>query len=523
MFGYSKVKSWIVIVTLAIGFVFALPNFLPNSVYEKVPADMRSWFKPVTLGLDLQGGSYLLMEVDTADLVKEKLTGLADLTRSALREEKVRFSGLKVEGDQLVLKVLNAADINTVRETIRKQDSAVPLKIDTDGTAVSVSYTDEALTIMKRQAVEQSLEIVRKRIDELGTKEPQIQQQGADRIVIQLPGVQDPSEIKALMGKTAKLSFHLVDETTNAVMAASGRISPDSMVMKGDETGAIVLKRAVVVGGESLEDSRGTYDERGNPAVSFSFKSTGAKKFANATRENVGGRLAIVLDGKVISAPTINTPITGGKGIITGNFSVAAANDLALLLRSGALPAPLVVLEERVVGPGLGDDSIRAGTTACVLGLLFVFVFMIVVYGGFGIFADAALLCNGILLLALLGIFNATLTLPGLAGIALTIAMAVDSNILVFERMKEEIQKGVTHPLEIVNRGFKGAFSAILDGQLTTFFAALFLFWLGSGPVRGFGITLGLGLATTMFTALLVTRMLMMAWLYYRKPKTISL
>lgn len=523
MFGYSKVKSWVVIVTMAIGIVFALPNFLPKSVYEKTPADMQSWFKPITLGLDLQGGSYLLMEVDTDDLVKEKLTGLADLTRSALREEKVRFSGLKVEGDQMVLKVLNAADLTTVRETIRKQDSAVPLKIDTEGTNVTVSYTDEALTIMKRQAVEQSLEIVRKRIDELGTKEPQIQQQGADRIVIQLPGVQDPSEIKALMGKTAKLSFHLVDESTNAMMAAAGRISPDSMVMKGDETGPIVLKRAVVVGGGSLEDSRGTYDEHGNPAVSFSFKSTGAKKFANATRENVGGRLAIVLDGKVISAPTINTPITGGKGIITGNFSVASANDLALLLRSGALPAPLVVLEERVVGPGLGDDSIRAGTTACVLGLIFVFVFMIIVYGGYGIFADLALLCNGILLLALLSIFDATLTLPGLAGIALTIAMAVDSNILVFERMKEEIQKGITHPLEIINRGFEGAFSAILDGQLTTFFAALFLFWLGSGPVRGFGITLGLGLATTMFTALLVTRMLMMAWLYYRKPKTISL
>ncbi len=262
MFGYSKVKSWVVIITLCIGVIFALPNFLPTSVYESVPKSMQSWFKPVTLGLDLQGGSYLLMEVDTNDLVKEKLNSLADLTRSALREERVRFSGLKVADGTMTLKVLNASDLNKVRETIRKQDS-VPLQIDTDGTNVTVSYTDEAMNIMKRQAVSQSLEIVRKRIDELGTKEPQIQQQGADRIVIQLPGVQDPSEIKEMMGKTAKMTFHMVDESTNASMAAMGKIGADAMLANGDETGPIVLKRAVVVSGASLEDSRGTYDEKG--------------------------------------------------------------------------------------------------------------------------------------------------------------------------------------------------------------------------------------------------------------------
>lgn len=522
MFGYSKVKSWTVIITMIIGIVFALPNFLPDSVLKSTPKSMQSWFKPITLGLDLQGGSYLLMEVDTNDLVKEKLNGLADLTRSGLRESNIRFSGLRVDDGMLVFKVLNAGDLNAAKEAVRKQEN-LPLHIESDGTGVMASYTEEAIETMKRQAVTQSVDIVRRRIDELGTKEPQIQQQGSDRIVIQLPGVQDPSEIKDLMGKTAKLSFHLVDESTNAMMAQMGKISADSMLVNGDETGPIVLKRSVVVGGESLEDSRGTYDEKGNPAVSFSFKATGAKKFANATRENVGGRLAIVLDGKVISAPTINSPITGGQGIITGNFTVAAANDLSLLLRSGALPAPLTVMEERVVGPGLGEDSIQAGTFACVAGLLFVFVFMVLVYGAVGIFADIALVANAVLLIALLGIFDATLTLPGLAGIALTIAMAVDSNILVFERMKEEVARGVTHPAEIINRGFNGAFSAILDGQLTTFFAALFLFWLGTGPVRGFGITLGLGLATTMFTALLVTRMLMMAWVYYRKPKTIKM
>ena len=271
MFGYSKVKSWTVIVTILIGIIFALPTFLPASVYEKTPKDMQSWFKPITLGLDLQGGSYLLMEVDTKNLVSEKLESLADLTRSALRSEKVRFSGLKVENDTLVLKVLKAEDLNKVRETIRKQETGIPLQIDTEGTNVSVRYTEDALNIMKRQAVMQSLEIVRKRIDELGTKEPQIQQQGADRIVIQLPGVQDPSEIKALMGITAKLTFHLVDENTNVIMARQGKISPDSMLMDGDETGPIVLKRAVVVGGESLESAKMSYDEQGRPAVAFAF------------------------------------------------------------------------------------------------------------------------------------------------------------------------------------------------------------------------------------------------------------
>lgn len=522
MFGYSKIKIGLISAVMAIGLFLALPNFLPKSMYDRLPYGMREWFRPVTLGLDLQGGSYLLMEVDTDDLVREKLASLSDLTRSALREGKIRFSGLTVTDGKMQVKILNAAQVATARDIIRKQDN-VPLDIVTEGSTLTIAYAPEALEQMKRQAVTQSIDIVRRRIDELGTKEPQIQQQGIDRIVIQLPGVQDPSEIKALMGKTAKMTFHLVDEETTPQAAQMGKLSPDSMLMTGDETGYIVLKRSVVVGGESLEDARQTYDESGAPAVSFSFKSMGAKKFANATRENVGRRLAIVLDGKVISAPAINTPITGGKGIITGNFTVQSANDLALLLRSGALPAPLIVAEERVVGPGLGEDSIKAGTMACVVGLIAVFALMILIYGFFGVLADITLLANGILLLALLSLLGATLTLPGLAGIALTIAMAVDANILILERMKEEMAAGITVPVEVMKRGFSGSFSAILDGQLTTLFAALFLFWLGSGPVRGFGVTLGLGLATTMFAAIFVNKLLLMAWVAVKKPKKINL
>ena len=340
--------------------------------------------------------------------------------------------------------------------------------------------------------------------------------------MIQLPGVQDPAEIKALMGKTAKMTFHLVDEEASPQLAQMGKISPDSMLVVGEETGYLVLKRSVVVGGESLEDARGTYDENGRPAVEFRFKSSGAKKFGNATRDNVGRRLAIVLDGRVISAPVINSPITGGKGIITGNFTVQTANDLALLLRSGALPAPLLVVEERVVGAGLGEDSIKAGTMACWIGLALVFIFMILIYGWFGVVADLVLLANGILLLALLSILGATLTLPGLAGIALTIGMAVDANIIIFERMKEEQMHGVTVPKDVLERGFDGSFSAILDGQLTTLFAAGILIWLGSGPVRGFGVTLGLGLLSTLFAAILVSKLILIAWMRVKHPKVIK-
>ena len=407
MFGYSKLKIWIVVATVLLGVLFSVPNFLPQATLSKLPKNVQEWFKPITLGLDLQGGSYLLMEVDTNDLLKERLTTLSDLTRSELRRSKIRFAGLAIADNQMSVRILNVADLNTAKEVIRKIEPNL-LSVESEEQALKVSYTEKALEEMKRKAVEQSVEIVRRRIDELGTKEPQIQQQGVDRIVIQLPGVQDPSEIKALLGKTAKMTFHLVDEETTPQAAQMGKLSPDSMLVTGDETGYIVLKRRVVVSGAQLDGAKGSYDENGAPAVSFSFKAAGAKEFANVTRENVGRRLAIVLDGKVLSAPTINSPITGGQGIITGNFSMQSANDLALMLRAGALPAPLVVVEERVVGPGLGEDSIKAGTGACLIGLAFIFVFMLIVYGSYGIIADITLLVNGILLLALLSLLNAT-------------------------------------------------------------------------------------------------------------------
>ncbi|MBQ7412731.1 MAG: protein translocase subunit SecD [Alphaproteobacteria bacterium] len=520
MFGYSKFKIGAICFVLMLGIFFCIPNFLPEATYNRLSPKMKSWFHPVTLGLDLQGGSYLLMEVDTKSLLKEQMEALSDVIRPALREDKI-YAKIAVVDDSIQVKLVNASQLADARELIRKQNNG--LDIVAEGSTLTVKFTEKAVAEMTEQAVDQSVEIVRRRVDELGTKEPQIQKQGINRIVIQLPGVQDPSEIKALMGKTAKMTFHLVDEDTTPQAAQMGKLSPDSMLMTGDETGYIVLKRAVVVGGEQLEDARQSYGESGEPAVSFKFKSMGAKKFAKATEENIGRRLAIVLDGKVISAPQINSKIPGGNGIITGNFTVQSANDLALLLRSGALPAPLLVAEERVVGPGLGEDSIKAGTTACLIGLAAVFIFMLFVYRWMGIVADLTLLANGVLLLAALSLLNATLTLPGLAGVALTIGMAVDANILILERMKEEMMHGVTVPVEVLKRGFQGSFSAILDGQLTTLFAALFLFWFGSGPVRGFGVTLGLGLATSLFAAIFVNKLILMAWIAVKKPKKINL
>lgn len=527
MFGYSKLKAWTVIVVSVFGLLFSLPNFLPDSVYKQVPEGIRKVWHPVTLGLDLSGGSYLLLQVETDTLYKEQLTSLADSVRTTLVDRKIRFSGLKVEGEgkeqYVSFKLLNSGDYSKVRETVLRLESG--LQVSSSGATVSVSYTPAALIQMTNAAVEQSIDIVRRRIDELGTKEPSIQQEGEDRIRVQLPGVQEPGEVKALLGKTAKMTFHLVDEETSVYDAQRGKIAPDSMLVPGDDMNEAfyVLKRASVVGGDQFQTASASFQNGTEAVVNFQFKQAGARKFSVATRDNIGKRLAIVLDGRVISAPVIQTHIPGGSGTITGNFTIDYAEDLALMLRSGALPAPLSVVEEKVVGPGLGADSIEAGFLSCMIGVVLVFAFVFLVYGKMGTFANIALIFNGLLLLAILGLFNATLTLPGVAGIALTIGMAVDSNILVFERMREELKTGRTAPLNVINAGFENSFTAILDSQLTTLFAAFVLYWLGSGPVKGFGVTLGIGILTTMFTAIMVTKFLMLAWLKIRKPKEITL
>ncbi len=523
MFGYPKWRAWTIIIVSVLGIFFSIPNFMSPEYYKAhVPAKMQQWWRPMTLGLDLQGGSNLLLEVKIDDLVNERLSSLADGARSALRENKIKFSGLKVQDGELHVKILDASDLMNAQNIITKQETE-RMDVDHKDNELIVTYSDIALTKLKSDAVAQSIEIVRRRIDELGTKEPSIQRQGADRIALQLPGVQNPAEVKALLGKTAKMSFHLVDSSVSLADAQRGKLPVDSMIVSGDETGPIILKRAVIVGGDQLDGAKADYDERGQAVVAFSFKPLGAKKFGAATRENVGERLAIVLDGKVISAPVINSPITGGKGIITGNFTVESASELSMMLRSGALPAPLEVVEERTVGAGLGEDSIRKGAFACILGSILVFAFMFLVYGWFGIFANVALVVNVCLIFAILSALGATLTLPGLAGIALTIGMAVDSNVLIYARMRDEIAAGRTVPLQVINYGFDNAFSAIFDSQITTLFAAIVLFFMGAGPIKGFSVTLGIGVFTSLFTAIMITRFLIMIWYSLTKPKEIKI
>jgi preprotein translocase subunit SecD len=362
--------------------------------------------------------------------------------------------------------------------------------------------------------------MVRRRIDEVGTREPTIQRQGAARILVQVPGEKNPDAIKRLLGQTAKLNFHLVDLDTSVPQALSGNLPAGSMLLEGAEDeggGQVVVRKRVEVSGENLVNAQPTYQQN-EPVVSFTFDNVGARKFGNVTRDHVNELLAIVLDDRVISSPRINEPILGGNGIISGSFTVESANELAILLRAGALPAPLTVVEERTVGPDLGADSIAAGKWAGVIGLIAVMVFMALYYGPiFGLAADIALAVNLILIAALLSMLQATLTLPGIAGIVLTIGMAVDANVLVFERIREEARVGKS-PIAAVDTGYREAMRTIIDANVTTLIAAVLLYAFGSGPVRGFAVTLGCGIITSMFTAIMLTRLLISTWLRRSRP-----
>ena len=520
----SHFPRWKIILVASVallGLLFASPNLLTREQADHMPG----WLQPVSLGLDLQGGSYLLLEVDTGYVVREQLTSLVEAIRSGLRKEKIKYSDLGTKGDAVNVRIIDAEDRTRGREFLRKIDPDAAIEALDDGSVV-LRYSEVAVKRRKASAVEQSLEIVRRRIDELGTREPSIQRQGEDRIVVQLPGVKDPDRIKALLGKTAKLTFHLLDDSTTPEEAAKGRLPPGSMLLPSAERERgmpenMVVRKRIEVGGDMLVDSKATYSD-GRPVVSFRFNAAGAKKFGDATRENAGHFLAIVLDDKVISAPRINEPILGGSGIISGSFTVQQVQDLSLLLRAGALPAPLQVLEERTVGPDLGADSIRSGAVASILGLVLVVILMVVVYGTLGMLADLAMVLNLMLLLASLSSLGATLTLPGIAGVVLTMGMAVDANVLIYERMREEQRNGRTI-MSAIQAGYDRAFGTIFDAHVTTLVAAALLFQFGSGPVRGFAVTLTLGLLASLFTAVLVNRMLVVWWVRWRGLKSLPL
>ncbi|MFL2660381.1 MAG: protein translocase subunit SecD [Alphaproteobacteria bacterium] len=517
-----NINKWNIFFVIAVFFTaiyYVVPNLFGKSEVTALPNYLSK--KQVNLGLDLQGGSHLLLEVDTQTVLKEKSEDLVDDIRKSLRKSKIKYSNLGSKVTGAVVRITNTDDISLARESLSKDiDKGIILK--TDKNQVNLIFSEQFIIDSRDRTVEQSIEVVRKRVDESGTKEPSIQKQGDERIVVQLPGIKDPERVKALIGRTAKLNFHMLDPTTVELAEQRGKLPPGTFkALNADPTAyekQFVVKKRVLLTGERLQNAAATVDaQTGRYVVAFEFDNKGAKKFAKITTDNTYQRLAILLDNKVISAPQIREPITGGQGNISGNFSPETANDLAVLLRAGSLPAPIKVLEERTVGPSLGIDSIQAGKKALIIGFLLVIVFMILRYKAFGLVADFAIIFNVILLISMLSAIEATLTMPGIAGIVLTVGMAVDANVLVFERIKEEIRSGRSI-INSIDLGYKFAIKTILDANFTTLIAALLLYNYGSGPIKGFAVTLSIGIITSMFTALILTKLIVSLWVLKLKP-----
>jgi len=529
MLQLSRWKVVLVVLAALIGIVFSAPNVLPQSVLSNMPA----WAaKKLNLGLDLQGGSYLLLEVDTAKLGREKLVNLVEEVRQLMRTNSIPVTGPIERGGVVTVRVTNPADVDKAFRALQALSQPVAggmgkftLNVRrAEDQQITLARTPDAITEEATHAVEQSVEIIGRRVDELGTREPAIFRQGANRIVVQAAGESDPERLKEIIGKTAKLTFQMVDDTVTAQEAQMGRIPPGSELLPSEEEGALLVKRRAVVTGEMLTSaSQDFHQQTGAPIVSFRFDGDGARRFGEATTQNVGKRFAIVLDGKVISAPVINVAITGGAGYIEGNFSVESANNLAILLRAGALPAELSVEQQSTVGAELGADAVSAGQTATIIAFVGVLVFMVLAYGFlFGGISVVALLVNGLLIIAALSVTQATLTLPGIAGLILTLAMAVDANVLIYERMRDEARAG-RPPLQAMNAGFSSAIVTIFDANLTTLIAAWIMFFFGAGPVRGFAWTLSIGVITSVFTAVLITQVLLAVWFRARRPKTLPI
>ena len=494
------------------GIIYALPNI--------VSSDNGVAFLPgkkINLGLDLQGGSHLLLRVDIDAVKKEQLENLGEAIRRDFRSKKIQFSDLSISDSAVSIKVRDMDTITRVKQIYA--DFGNDYITENEGQAYKIAFNEVGLSAMQTRTVDQSIEIIRRRLDPEGTKEPIIQRQGLDRILVQLPGVDDPEAVKRLLGRTAKLTFQLVDmQMTPTEAMQRGRTPPGTILMEGenDDGRRYLIEKRVMVSGEMLDGATANFDQNNRPAVSFTLNSNGARRFGKVTGENIGRPFAIILDGKVVSAPTIQSQIFG-NGQITGDFSVAETNELALVLRAGALPAPLIILEERSIGPGLGADSISAGKFATVIGLVLVAVYMVFSYGFFGGLAVGALSINIILIIAALSALQATLTLPGIAGIVLTMGMAVDANVLVFERIREELSKGRS-AIAAIESGYQRAISTIIDSNLTTLFAALFLYIFGSGPIKGFAVTLGIGITTSMSTAVMVTRLFIVTRVEHKRP-----
>jgi preprotein translocase subunit SecD len=532
MLYFTRWKALGILLTALVVCLFAVPNFFPEATVRNWPLWAQ---RRIVLGLDLQGGSYLLLALDANYVKKERLDQLRDDARKTLREARIQNTSV-VRNDAVEVRVNKESDFQTALAKLRELSQPLggllgssgqrSLEVsDTGGGVIRLTIPQAAITERLRQTIEQSIQIVEKRVNQLGTVEPVIQRQGADRILVQVPGLQDPTHLKELLGKTAKMEFRMVDESVPPDQAQKGGLPPDDDLLPSATPPKVnyVIKKQVLVSGGELSDAQPGFDQRTNePVVNFKFNSVGARKFAQATAENVGQRFAIVLDNEVISAPVIREPIPGGQGQISGSFTVQSANDLAVLLRAGALPAPLTVVEERTVGPGLGQDSIEKGELAAYVGAIMVIVFMLLTYRLFGVFANVAVVINVAMIFGLLSLLNATLTLPGIAGIVLTVGIAVDSNVLIYERIREELRGG-RNAISAIDAGFKRALATILDSNITTFIAAAVLFYIGTGPVRGFAVTLGIGILTTVFTAFTLTRLIVAWWVRWKRPQTVPI
>jgi preprotein translocase subunit SecD len=535
MLYFARWKVWAILATSILVCAFMVPNFFPEQVVKGWPAWAQ---RRLVLGLDLQGGSQILLEVDLNDVRKQRLDALRDDVRRTLRDNRIPLiTPPIVRNGSVEVRLREGGDFEGALAKLRalSQPLGGVLQgngqrtlevIDAGGGLIRLTPTEAAANERVRQTIEQSIPIVERRINELGLVEPTIQRQGADRILVQVPGLGDPQRLIQLLGQTAKLEFRMVDNSVSPQEALQGRAPPDSEVLYETEGGQqvpILIYKQALVEGADLTDAQASFDQRtSEPIVSFRFNTSGARKFATATQENVGLRFAIVLDNKVISAPVIREPILGGSGQISGNFTVESANNLAILLRAGALPAKLTVIEQRVVGPGLGEDSIKAGVHASIAGAILVVVFMLATYGLFGLFANIAVAINVGMIIGILSFLSATLTLPGIAGIVLTVGIAVDSNVLIYERIREEVRNGRT-PISAIDAGFTRALATILDSNITTFIAAAVLFFIGTGPVRGFAVTLGIGILTTLFTAFTLTRLIVATWVRMLRPHTVPI
>ena len=534
MLYFARWKVGLIIAAVVFGILFTLPNFFSAETVAKWPSFLPQ--SRLVLGLDLQGGAHILMQVERESIVKDGVDQLRDDVRQLLREARIGYTGLGIQGASVQVRVRDVAQLDAAQEKLAELTQPVSVGVFGGGTKRDVTIesdadglirlllTDEGIQQRVSSAVDQSIEVVRRRIDQLGTTEPSIQRQGEDRILIQVPGLQDSQRLKTLLQQTAKLTFHLVCQEMSAEQALQTRPPADCDIHYSTDEPPVpyLIERRALVGGEDLVDAQPSFDQRtSEPIVTFRFNTSGARRFATVTEQNVGRPFAILLDKEVVSAPVIREPIRGGSGQISGNFTVGSAHDLAILLRAGARPPDLTIVE-RTVGPGLGKDSIAAGETAAVIGAVAVVVFMVLAYGFFGILANIALIANVALIIGLLSLLQATLTLPGIAGIVLTVGMAVDSNVLIYERIREEARAGRS-AIAAIDAGFSRALATILDANVTTLIAAVILFQLGSGPVRGFAVTLAIGIATTVFSAFTFTRLLVATWVRARRPNAVPI